>query len=72
MKMPEEFLDALKKSEVTWIVTREDKCLFDAVFQGEHVQVRMNDFPDEPIYTVFLRGEEIDLEEGPRTWHLQH
>jgi hypothetical protein len=24
------------------------------------------------LYTVYFRGTEVDIEEGPRQWHLQH
>lgn len=72
MKSNHAFLEALQDTELTWIATRNDPTFFEAVFEGEHVQIRMNDFPDEPIYTVFFRGEEIDIEESPRKWHLQH
>jgi len=72
IKTPVDFLKALRDAEITWIATRGDPTLFDAVFEGEHVQIRLNEFPEAPIYTVFFRSEEFDLEEGPKTWQLQH
>lgn len=72
MKSVQDFLQALQNTELKWIATLSDPTFFDTVFEGEHVQIRMNDFPDEPIYTVFFRGEEIDMEESPRKWRLQH
>jgi len=62
----------IKATEITWIATNADRTLFEAIFNGEHVQLRLNDFPDEPIYTLFVGSNEIDIEEGPRIWHLQH
>jgi len=72
IKTPVDFLKALRDAEITWIATGGDPTLFDAVFEGEHVQIRLNEFPEAPIYTVFFRSEEFDLEEGPKTWQLQH
>ena len=72
MRSFEDFLQVLQNTEITWIATNSDSTFFEAVFEGEHVQIRMNDFPDEPIYTAFFRDEEIDIEESPRKWHLQH
>ena len=72
IKTPVDFLKALRDAEITWIATRGDPNLFDAVFEGEHVQIRLNEFPEAPTYTVFFRSEEFDLEEGPKTWRLQH
>ena len=65
-----ELLGALQRAELSWIQTRKDACLFEAIFEGEHIQIRLNDFPDEPILTVIIRDEEIDLEETPRKWRL--
>jgi hypothetical protein len=71
IKTPVEFLEALRETEMTWIVTRGDASLFDAVFEGEHVQLRLVDFPDAPLYTISFRREEFDLEATPDIWHLQ-
>lgn len=66
------FLHAMQNTELAWIESRKDSRLFDAVFEGEHVQVRLNDFPEEPILTVFFRGQEMDIEESPKKWRLVH
>lgn len=65
-------IDEVQKVELTWIVTKSDPKIFEAIFLGEHVQVRMNDFPDEPLLTLFVRHESIDLEDRPSGWHFQH
>ena len=54
MKNPKDFLRALQETEFIWIATRKDPALFVAVFQREHVQLKLNDFPEEPMGTVFL------------------
>jgi hypothetical protein len=72
MKPISQFLNDIQQAKITWIATRDDPTLFEAVFNGEHVQLRMNDFPDEPIYTLFVRDKAIDIEEGPQVWHLDH
>jgi hypothetical protein len=30
----------------------------------------MNDFPDEPLLTVSVGGESLDVEDIPPTWQL--
>ncbi|MDR3406721.1 MAG: hypothetical protein P4L99_29820 [Chthoniobacter sp.] len=72
MKRADDNLLALQSSELSWIATRKDPRLFEAVFDGEHIQLRLNDFPDEPIFTVFFRDREIDIEESPKKWRLIH
>jgi hypothetical protein len=51
----ENILERIQHVEITWIVTKDDRRVFDAVFEGEHVQLRQNDFPDEPPATLFIR-----------------
>lgn len=71
MREDQDFLQSLQNTELTWIGSRHDPTFYDAVFEGEHVQLRINDFPDEPPYTVFFRDQAIDIEESPRNWHLR-
>jgi hypothetical protein len=72
MKPINEFLKDIQQMEITWVETKNDPAMFEAVFAGEHVKLRLNDFPDEPICTLFIRDKGIDIEEHPRIWHLQH
>ena len=72
MKTISKFLEDIQQVEITWVETKDDRIMFETVFDGEHVRLRLNDFPDEPIFTIFIRDEAITIEEGPRWWHLQH
>jgi len=72
MKPTDELIADICKTDLTWMVTRGDPKMFEVVFGGEHFQLRLNDFPEEPICTLFVRDRELDLEEAPRLWHLKH
>ena len=42
-----------------------------ATVEGVACSLRMNDFPDEPLYTVSALGEEIDLDDAPQSWRIE-
>jgi len=33
-------------------------------------RLRMNDFPDEPMYTLMFKGESIDFDDKPANWEI--
>jgi hypothetical protein len=37
---------------------------------GEKCQLLMNDFPDEPLYTLKWRGTSLDLDDSPPSWKI--
>jgi hypothetical protein len=63
-------LDQLQQSRVDWEPTKESPYLFQAVFQGKVVRLRLNDFPEEPLCTAIIDGVETDLHDFPKTWTL--
>jgi len=64
----DDFLKDLLNASLTW--TKRAPATFEAVFKGEPAILRLNDFPDEVAFTLLVRGDEIDLEERPKGWHL--
>jgi hypothetical protein len=40
------------------------------IHDGEKCELKMNDFPDEPLYTLVWRGERIDFDDAPSSWVL--
>lgn len=35
---------------------------------GHRCEIRMNDFPDEPMYTLRFRGQSLDFDNRPSSW----
>ncbi len=68
--MTTDWLALLKQSKVDWQKTAESPYLFRAVFQGKTVNLRLNDFPDEPLCTVIIDGKETNLDDFPKSWTL--
>ena len=43
-----------------------DKYLNDVCY------LRMNDFPDEPLWTLFYKGDSIDFDDTPSVWSITY
>lgn len=47
---------------------REGQPVWDAMVGSENVILYMNDFPDEPLYTLEWRKLRLDIEDAPSAW----
>jgi len=57
------------RSDVTWMEANK-QAHYQAKFETVNVVLRLNDFPDENICTVFMGDSIFELEEFPRCWKL--
>jgi len=64
------FVEQLQLAKMNWLSTERNPYVFQGVFQGQSVQLRLNDFPEEPLCTVIAGGTETDLHAFPKTWTL--
>jgi hypothetical protein len=58
---------------VRWVTgPRSPEEVFVASVDGQHWAIRLNDFPDEPLYTLFVNGRTVlhfdDWPEWPGAW----
>lgn len=54
---------------ITWKRTTDPNYPFAAEFEGEKCVIRLNDFPDEYLYTLLVNGEEvIDFDDWSAKW----
>jgi len=60
----------LLKTKMDWQTTKESPFIFNALFQDKTVQLRLNDFPEEPLATLIVDGAETPLHEFPDCWTL--
>jgi hypothetical protein len=44
---------------------------WSATVNDRDCSLRMNDFPEEPLYTVTVEGVSIDIDDAPRTWSIE-
>ena len=64
------FVEQLQLAKMDWQSTERNPYVFQGVFQGQVVQLRLNDFPEEPLCTVIVDGTETELHEFPKSWTL--
>lgn len=72
MNADENLLRNLQNANILWTEVHGSDAIYEAIVNGEPVKLRLNDFPDEVAYTLFVRNKEFDLEERPKGWHLAH
>ena len=73
MKISENLLDQLKKlfnREIIWRKAQPSGKGFIAEVDGEKCKLRINDFPDEPLYTLIYKGIEYDFDDAPEIWKI--
>ena len=54
---------------VRWLKVRDG--YWRATVDGHECSLRMNDFPDEPLFTVAVEGTSIEIDDAPRTWCIE-
>lgn len=58
--------------EPAWHRVGSPVFVYAAFVTGRTWALRLNDFPDHPLYTLFVDGQVIgDLDDPPPRWHLR-
>jgi hypothetical protein len=66
-------LPGLSDKVVAWQETQDSRFPYRATVDQQDWQLRMNDFPDEPLYTLFIEGREIiHFTKRPSAWQIDH
>jgi hypothetical protein len=54
---------------IVWEHTGDSEFPYRAEVEGQTLTIRVNDFPAEPLYTLFVGDTEVeDLEDWPELW----
>jgi len=54
---------------IVWEHSGDGEFPYRATVEGQTLTIRVNDFPDEPLYTLFVGDIEFeDLEDWPPLW----
>lgn len=62
-------LDDCLKVDATWSKTNDPTALWSARVGAETWSVRVNDFPEENLYTLCVNDEELgSFDDWPRKW----
>jgi hypothetical protein len=43
---------------------------YEGNLNGEKILVKLNDFPDEVMYTIFFKNDELHLDDLPDGWKI--
>jgi hypothetical protein len=66
---PRRSLDDCLNSETKWLKTQDPTALWQTQVGAENWTVRVNDFPEDHLYTLFVNDEELgSFDEWPRPW----
>ncbi len=58
--------------KIRWNETSNVEFPLKAVYDGDKLLLRLNDFPAEPLYTLFVNGEEImDIDDLSENWKIK-
>jgi len=57
------------KCQIVWL-KQGDSPVWQALVAAEECQLILNDFPDEPLYTLRWRGNSLDLDDPPTGWSI--
>ena len=50
----------------------EDRKYFTDKYLLSECWLQMNDFPEEPLWTLFYKGESRDIEDTPILWKINY
>lgn len=72
-------IDILKKTNrlisepLDWSpVDGNDRKFITSKYNADECWLQMNDFPDEPLWTLFFKGEEKNIEDTPILWKVNY
>ena len=43
---------------------------WEAEAEGETIALRMNNFPEEPLYTLTTNAQSLDIDDAPPDWEI--
>jgi hypothetical protein len=53
-------------------LTNSERDFVTDKYSKDECYLRMNDFPDEPLWTLFYKGDSIDFDDTPSIWHIAY
>ena len=63
-------INLLFKKGIIWQAAKDHVGKWHSDFNGEKCFLQMNDFPDEPLYTLTFKGETVDFDDKPLMWFI--
>jgi len=67
-----EELKRLFTQKIVWKRSMKSNVEFIACIDGEESTLRINDFPDEPFFTLIFKGNGYDFDDAPKLWEIPY
>ena len=64
-----DLMDEVLRARLEWKKTGPGQ--WESVLNEKRCRLTMNDFPDEPLYTVLVDEELMDIDDVPPGWHIE-
>lgn len=62
-------MDDPRSRAITWSLGHDPEYIYAAEVDGARWVIRLGDFPDEPLYTLLVRGEvALEFDDWPPAW----
>lgn len=63
-----DWLDEVLALSIHWVVDAQKDCYLRPLDGPPELRLRMNNFPDEPMYSLLFPGGQLDLDDLPAAW----
>lgn len=65
-----ESIDLIFKKRIDWKKNGNSNIYLYSLVGDERVELTINDFPDEPMYTLKIGDNTISFDDSPKNWTL--
>lgn len=66
-------INQILTEKIEWSRDAESvRFFFSKNYPKEECYLRVNDFPDEPMWTLFYKGESIDFDDKSKNWKIEY
>ncbi|MGH1366919.1 MAG: hypothetical protein ACRBF0_25395 [Calditrichia bacterium] len=66
-------IDRILYERITWNPENNEEGKFTtSSYSRDDCWIQMNDFPEEPLWTLYYRGESKDIEDTPTIWKVNY
>ncbi len=67
------FINQILKEKLNWKpMTESERDFVSDIYEKEECFLRMNNFPEEPLWTLFFKEESVDFDDAPSKWHITY
>lgn len=57
---------------IVWVPFHEENGKwYNSKYDSKECWLEINDFPDEPLWTLYYKGDKLDIEDTPFFWKIK-